>query len=246
MTSLLNHSTSPARERPAVPLAPPAREESALICVMTCVLWIVCALVGAAGLLMPYQRPVPPAKTPPPVTAELISVQLTSDPLPAFKAAPASQNPLPPALPTPAAIPPTPPMAAVAAPSPLIAFSGPAELATQIVAADQASFRAVDTSHSSSSAPALPEVQQLTFGQGEGKQPAPEYPRQSLREGQEGIVTVRMTVREDGRVIRANATVPSPWPLLNEAAVRVVKNRWRFSPGPPRAYEVAIRFQLSK
>jgi protein TonB len=95
-------------------------------------------------------------------------------------------------------------------------------------------------------APAPLTPQPLTFGQGDGKQPAPDYPRESLRQGQEGTVTVRMTVGEDGRVLAAEDSSPSPWPLLNNAAVRVVKSRWRFAPGPVRAYEVAIRFQLNK
>jgi TonB family protein len=55
-----------------------------------------------------------------------------------------------------------------------------------------------------------------------------------------------MTVAEDGRVVAAEASQSSPWPLLDSAALRVVKSRWRFAPGPLRAYEVAIRFQLNK
>jgi outer membrane biosynthesis protein TonB len=47
-------------------------------------------------------------------------------------------------------------------------------------------------------------------------------------------------------VVAAEASLPSPWPLLDNAALRVVKSRWRFVPGPMRAYEVAIRFQLNK
>jgi protein TonB len=89
-------------------------------------------------------------------------------------------------------------------------------------------------------------VQTLSFGEGEGKQPAPEYPRQAVLEGQEGVVVVRLSVHASGRVVSASAVVPSPWPLLNQAAVRVVRDRWRFTKGTSRLYDVAIRFQLTR
>jgi periplasmic protein TonB len=91
-----------------------------------------------------------------------------------------------------------------------------------------------------------PPVQVLTYGQGEGRQPAPEYPLRARREGQEGAVRIRFSVGEDGRVLAAEAVNPSPWKLLNDAAVRVVQERWRFSQGAVRLYEVSIRFQLTK
>ena len=79
-----------------------------------------------------------------------------------------------------------------------------------------------------------------------GRQPAPDYPWRAQREGQEGTVTVRFTVSEEGRVLAAEAVKPCPWNMLNEAAVRVIKERWRFVTGPIRLYEVSIRFQLTK
>ena len=88
--------------------------------------------------------------------------------------------------------------------------------------------------------------QRLTYGQGEGRQPAPEYPLAARREGQEGTIIVRLTVGEDGRVLAAEALSASPWPLLNEAALHAVRERWRFRDGPTRVYDVAIRFELSK
>lgn len=86
----------------------------------------------------------------------------------------------------------------------------------------------------------------LTLGQGEGRQPAPEYPRQAARQRQQGTVVVQFTVGEDGRVQVAEAVTPSPWPLLNAAAVRTVRERWRFRAGPARLYQVAIRFELTQ
>jgi len=133
---------------------------------------------------------------------------------------------------------------AVAAPSPEIAFAVPIKAPARIVPAAEASFRNLDAPIVPTPAPLA--ARPLTFGQGEGKQPAPEYPRSALREGQEGVVTVRLSVDVDGRVLTAEAASPSPWPLLNDAAIRVVKNRWRFGPGIMRLYEVAIRFQINK
>ena len=89
-------------------------------------------------------------------------------------------------------------------------------------------------------------VQPLVFGQGEGRQPAPPYPPTAIRQGQEGIVTVRLNVGSDGQVTAAEASIPSPWPLLNEAAIRTVRNRWYFTAGVPRSYEVIIRFKIQK
>ena len=136
-----------------------------------------------------------------------------------------------------------PALVAVAEPSTAIAFALPVEGLTRIVEANQASF--VRPTNPTTSLVAPP-VQPLTFGHGEGKQPAPEYPTQAMRAGQEGVVTIRFTVGENGRVPSAEAMSPSAWPLLNQAALRVVRERWRFRSGPVRLYEVSIRFQLQK
>src|SRR5690606_11982859 len=92
-------------------------------------------------------------------------------------------------------------------------------------------------------APAPP-VQTLTYGRGEGRQPAPDYPRVAVRQGQEGVVRVRFSVGEDGRVLGAEAVGRCPWPLLNDSALRAVREKWRFPRGAVRLYEVAIRFEL--
>lgn len=89
-------------------------------------------------------------------------------------------------------------------------------------------------------------MQALTYGLGEGRQPAPEYPPAAQRSGQEGTVLVRFSVGLDGNVTEAQTAAPSPWPALNEAALRAVRERWRFPRGPLRQYEVAIRFELKK
>jgi protein TonB len=205
--------------------------------VFTLVLWVGCLLVGGLGVALPYTRPHPPQPQPEPVKAEMLDVKLTDDsppaPEPADKSAIAEPNPLAQQIPQP--IP-------VARPSPAIAFAIPVKGAVRIVPANQAAY----TQPSSRPVVAAPTPQPLTFGEGEGRQPKPEYPQRAQRDGQEGAVTVRFTVAEDGHVVTVEAISPSRWPLLNESVLRAVKERWRFSPGKLRIYDVLIRFQLSQ
>lgn len=220
------------------------KTEPKMVAVGTMILWLLCVTVGTLGMVLQYTRPVAPQKEAPPIQAEILNVELTQDPLPPPDVQPPTSVSQPPTLiPLPAPQQ-APPMVAVAAPSPAIAFALPVEGPTRVVEARQASYvkPTVPTQAVAATAP----VQPLTFGQGEGKQPAPEYPARASRAGQEGTVLVRFTVGENGRVLAAEAASPSPWSLLNESAVRTVRERWRFSPGIVRLYEVAIRFQLTK
>jgi TonB family protein len=226
---------------------PQAREivsDSRFTPVVTFVLWVGCALIGVLGFAMPYSHPQVAKAQPEPVSVEMLNVELTSDPLPDL--APPMANSL--ATPPPAeavAQPQLPQPLAVALPSAAIAFALPTEGPTRIVDAAQASYSTSAVSNNAVATSALP-VQTLTYGQGAGRQPAPEYPWRAQNEGQEGVVNVRFTVAENGRVVSAEAVNGSPWPLLNDSAVRTVRNRWRFNSGSLRAYEVAIRFVLPK
>ncbi len=223
------------------------REESALVPMLTLVLWLGCASVGVAGFVLPYLRPQPPAPVPPPVLAEFVKVELTGAPPPPANPAPAlTELSKPPPLDRPPALPPPPELIPVAAPSPRIAFAVPVVAPARVVPVAQAAFRTEVTPSAVETTAAPPAPQQLTFGQGEGRQPLPEYPREALRAGQEGTVTLRLTANEQGRVMAAEVHESSSWPLLDLAALRAAKSRWRFTPGPVRAYEVAIRFQLNK
>lgn len=76
-----------------------------------------------------------------------------------------------------------------------------------------------------------------------GRMPSPSYPAEARRKGQTGTVTVEFTVDSSGRVISAIAKSPSPWPLLNEEAVRTVR-RWSFPPGRVMKLQRPIVFQL--
>jgi TonB family protein len=232
-------------------------EDVSLVSVMTLVLWLSCVAVGIAGLWLRYPRPQPEIKPPPPVVAQVMHVELADDASPAPPDIGPSQTPpeesgaQPPPMPSAASAAPAPSMIAVAAATPSIAFAQPVETSakTQIVEPKQAipvrppSVAATQTTPQyAGNAPTNP--QRLTYGQGEGRQPAPEYPLEAKLAHQQGSVIVRFTVGEDGRVQNAQASKPSPFPLLNQAAVRAVRENWRFRPGPTRTYDVEIEFQL--
>jgi protein TonB len=226
--------------------------------VVTLVLWFMCLAVGVAGLVLSYPRIGPAAKQPePPV--QILNVKVTEDPgLPA----PPDSGPPPPtpevqplvAPPPPAdlVVAPAPPLVAVAVPNPAIPFALPVEQPSRIVDAKQAVPPARPTTPMSpqvtiparSTGPPTGVPQRLTFGEGEGAQPAPLYPREAVMARQEGTVIVRFTVGADGSVQKAEASKPSSSAMLNQAAVRAVRETWRFRAGPVRLYEVAIEFEL--
>lgn len=66
----------------------------------------------------------------------------------------------------------------------------------------------------------------------------------ALESRQQGSVRIRMNVSPGGQVTSAEVASPCPWPLLNQAAVRTVRDRWHFSSGLARIYEVTIHFQI--
>ena len=79
--------------------------------------------------------------------------------------------------------------------------------------------------------------------------PKPWYPRVARRRGMEGRVTLRVTVRPDGRVAAIRVQRSSGYRLLDDAALETVKT-WRFVPArrgdTPVTGEVLvpIRFRL--
>lgn len=77
-----------------------------------------------------------------------------------------------------------------------------------------------------------------------GRMPPPSYPSTSRRSGQQGTVLVEFVVGENGRVVSAYAKKSSPWPLLNDSAVRCVRT-WRFPPGKVTKYVRPIVFKLN-
>jgi protein TonB len=197
----------------------------------TAVVWVGCLVVGITGTLMPFMPRAAPTKNLSPVQATLIHVELTKNSSPPPSPAAAAE----PAL-TAALEPPPPPIAAVAAPTAAVAFALPTSGPTQTTSA----INAVPTRATNQEAPA---VQRLTYGQGEGEQPAPEYPLEADIAGQRGSILVRFTIGEDGRVTSAEAIQPCLYPLLNQSAVRTIREEWRFKPGPVRVDEIIIEFK---
>jgi TonB family protein len=203
----------------------------------TLVLWLACVAVGLVGIYWPpvlvhAMVPTEPAPVrmisvqnadnirPPPAAQPIVQPMQDSVP-------PAEAAPPPPNL---ASLPPAPPMLAVAATrTPQMAFAEPVKArptkATPLVE---------------------PVVQHLTYGQAEGAQPAPDYPIEAAMASQQGTVKVRFDVGEEGQILDAQAVLPCRWPLLNDAAVRAIRETWQFPPGPKRVYDVSIVFQLTQ
>jgi protein TonB len=220
--------------------------DASWIGVTTLALWALFLVVGLFGFVLPYWRPLPVSVVAPhpPVEAQLIDVSLSASTLPDNEPARAPQDqatPPPMIENTPPVA--APPLLAVAEPSPAIAFALPVEGPVRVVEASQAAVSAQNAPANPVENP-RPAVQTLVFGRGEGVQPAPKYPPRAEKEGMQGTVFVQFTVGADGRVLAADASRPSPWKLLNDEAVRVVRDSWRFRPGAIRFYEVAIRFKL--
>jgi protein TonB len=212
-----------------------ASQDVGLRAVGTTVVWIGCLAVGLTGLLTPAQPPSPLTKHPPPVQATLIHVDLTKAPVPLRRATP-SAMPAPPAPPVASGPPPAPPMTAVAAPSAAIAFALPTTGPTRIVSAAQA----IPTGAARDDA----DVQRMTYGEGEGAQPKPDYPPEAELARQEGVVVVRFTIDQDGHLNAAQVIAPCPYPLLNQSVLRTIREDWQFSPGPVREREISIEFKL--
>jgi protein TonB len=81
----------------------------------------------------------------------------------------------------------------------------------------------------------------------EGVFPEPDYPRQALQNRQQGTVTVRITVDESGAVTSVKVQKTSGFSFLDDSALRVVKNRWRFPPAPqPRDLIWDCTFRLNQ
>ncbi len=220
-----------------------AVDEVSLVGIVTLVLWLGCLAVGELGFCLPYAHPHLPAKEPEPIQVENLKIELTNEvPPPPDVAPPPPDVPQPPSALDAVTPPEAPAMIPVAKPNPAPAFALPVKGPTREVEAKQASHsrpaQVAEAAH--------PAVQHLTYGQGEGKQPAPDYPRESIIARQQGSVRIRFSVGEDGRVGMAQVVGSCPWPLLNQAALRAVRDRWRFQTGPARLYEVSVNFQLKQ
>lgn len=83
-----------------------------------------------------------------------------------------------------------------------------------------------------------------------GVNPKPQYPLIARRLGAQGVVVLRVQVREDGSVAAVELARSSGFALLDDSASRTVRERWRFVPArldgtPVESWvEVPIRFVL--
>jgi protein TonB len=222
----------------------PRRNEVGLLTAFTLVLWVSCLAVGGTGLLVQHFESHKPS-TRPATPMEVLNVEINNDPPPPPDTGPpilADESP--PTL-EPDASPPPPPLPVVAAPSPAIAFELPIEGPTRVVEATKAiPVRPVEQPAAPVQTPAVVPVQRLILGQGEGRQPPPEYPREALLAHEQGNVTVLIDVGESGQVESVEISTPCRWPILNQAALRIVRDKWRFASGPVRRFQCEFQFQI--
>jgi protein TonB len=218
--------------------------------------WLSVTGFGTVGVLLQDWRAAPP----PPATTAVIETQWVEPEILLGDADPTTDpNPAPPAADTapPEPLPAPPEMPEAATPEPLPEIpdlpppqATPTAKAAKPVAAvprpspprSTAAARPPSTATGATGTPAGTGMSQAAR-LAAGRMPSPAYPVKARRKGQTGTVTVEFTVDTTGRVIAAHAKNPSPWPLLDEEAVRTVR-RWRFPPGGLMTLRRPIVFQL--
>ena len=85
-----------------------------------------------------------------------------------------------------------------------------------------------------------------TTGSG-GDRPQPPYPKIALEQGQQGSVTLRMTVDDAGLISTIELVQPSGFPILDRSAMDFVKRHWTVPPEKgTRIYEAVINYRLQK
>jgi protein TonB len=84
-----------------------------------------------------------------------------------------------------------------------------------------------------------------TTGSG-GERPQPPYPRIALDQGQQGAVTLAMTVDDGGAITAVSVKDSSGFPMLDRSALDFVKRHWRVPRGTgTRIYEATINYKIS-
>jgi protein TonB len=79
-----------------------------------------------------------------------------------------------------------------------------------------------------------------------GSFPHPEYPPSAQRNQYQGTTVIRILVDVSGAVTDAHVEKSSGFTILDDAALRVVKSRWRFPPGAVRDYIWPCIFRLEE
>lgn len=78
----------------------------------------------------------------------------------------------------------------------------------------------------------------------EGSFPDPEYPGTALRNRYQGTVIIEIMVEESGAISSAKVFKTSGFSVLDDAALKVVQTRWRFTPGPKRWLQWPCTFKM--
>lgn len=97
--------------------------------------------------------------------------------------------------------------------------------------------------------PKAPSTSPLRFNRGTrdgGYYPPPLYPGLAQRRGLEGEAVVWIRVDEAGQVTSVELKKTSGHDVLDQAALAIVRERWRFPAGAERFLEWTCAFQLSK
>jgi TonB family protein len=80
---------------------------------------------------------------------------------------------------------------------------------------------------------------------GSGDRPQPPYPKIALEQGQQGSVTLRLTVDDAGLISSIEIAQSSGFPVLDRSAMDFVKRHWTVPPEKgTRIYEATINYKL--
>jgi TonB family protein len=193
-------------------------DEVSLLSVFTFVLWTSCLFVGVFGLLA-EGLPRAGAASEPALSMEVDLVSPAANGESQSAIAQAGRE------------------TAAPLPTPMVQMPEPGEhpplLATRVRGAPAASSD-------------LNDVRQLSDGDVAGFLPVPDYPIDAKLAHQEGTVIIIFTVGTDGRVTDARIASACPWPLLNESALRTVRDDYRLAPGPVRRRWRSFTFQINE
>ena len=195
-----------------------------------CILFLI---VGVAGYRRDFaaNRPLPPIDE---------SVPAVVEPLPPPPTAPAEQN----QEQTDESKPEAPQVVAVTLNTPAINFSVPT-IGNLLVPSAVAQAPPVNPLKPAAPLRAVPRVINST-GNG-GERPQPPYPKIALEQGQQGSVTLSMTVDDSGAITGIEVKESSGFPLLDRSALEFVRRHWVVPPGEgARNYSATIHYRLQE
>jgi periplasmic protein TonB len=143
----------------------------------------------------------------------------------------------------------TPVISVVAAETPGVQFSVPVKVLGPVTLAASAAAATAPPANNVVSAPA-PQPQATKFnptaeGTTGGYYPKPDYPKFALKNKYQGAVTIDIKVEPSGQITSVTLQKASGYGLLDEAALEVVKERWRFPPGGKRWYYWNFEFKMN-